>query len=742
MSEPPPTSTLLQNGLESILAVYAEARAHEPFGRDHQVWFLFQALTRGLAASGPLRTRPGLKVTFGVGQGSWAKVPWVALADAREGGSHEAGLHAALLFRQDMGGVYLALVEGGTKPRRLLGPADALAFLDQRARSLRPRFQALDEAGFTVGAGLDLGSDAAAAAELEAGVVACKLYPREQVPDDAALEADLEVLLKAYGEWVADRPRARARSRRAWALAAEPRDLDLGGAVRQLERLSWPVPPAQAPELRPGDRAYVWEAGADAGVLAIGTVVSEPDEVPCPDKQRPFARRPAPEARLRATVRIDRVLPERLRAEALRGDARLVDLPDALAEASLTALAPDTARALASALAGEGAASFGWGPALAGLVDSITARGFVFEPWQVAAYVSALRTKPFVILAGVSGTGKSKLPALVGEATGGVTRLLSVRPDWTDSSEVLGYVDLQGRFRPGALLELIREAKAQPSHHFVCVVDEMNLARVEHYFAEVLSRIEDRRPARRGGFESSPLLHHELPAAEAAWAELGLPPNLALVGTVNMDESAHGFSRKVLDRAFTLEFSDVDLSSWEPDPAADLGAQPWPVATWYPRALRPGALEAPSDAEREAVDQVVAALTEANRMLTPAQLQVGYRTRDEIALFLIHARDLTQWFVTRDGDRVDPMDLALQMKLLPRIIGGSGPVRRAVLGLLGWTHGGQPFRAEEEASAVMAEWEAQGRPGALRAARYPRTAARLALMWDRLLQEGFTSFWL
>ena len=71
------------------------------------------------------------------------------------------------------------------------------------------------------------------------------------------------------------------------------------------------------------------------------------------------------------------------------------------------------------------------------VIKAIAESGFYFEPWQIAAYITALRTKPFVILAGVSGTGKSKLPALVAKVTGGVSKLLPVRPDWTDSSDVL-----------------------------------------------------------------------------------------------------------------------------------------------------------------------------------------------------------------------------------------------------------------------------------------------------------------
>ena len=383
-----------------------------------------------------------------------------------------------------------------------------------------------------------------------------------------------------------------------------------------------------------------------------------------------------------------------------------------------------------------------WEPegAIAGLREYLERRQFHWEPWQIASYVMALRTKPFVILAGVTGTGKSKLPALVAEATGGASRLIPVRPDWTDSAELLGYTDLRGVFRPGALLRIAREAADQPERQWTAILDEMNLARVEHYFAEVLSRIEDRRPAPGGGWESSPLL---LPSADAEeWAEVALPPNLALVGTVNMDESAHGFSRKVLDRAFTIELSDVDLSRWEAREGRPAEPAPWPPRAWEPRAIRLGELRDLSGAEREEIGRAIQALGEVNRFLQAAGLQIGYRTRDEIALFVLHATAIRSSFVTRSGVGVDPLDLGLHMKILPRIVGGSAAVRRAVLELLGWVTDGATLRAESDARPLLDGWEAAGRPTSLSHARFPHTAARLCLMWERLQEEGYTSFWL
>lgn len=386
-------------------------------------------------------------------------------------------------------------------------------------------------------------------------------------------------------------------------------------------------------------------------------------------------------------------------------------------------------------------AAFNLGDAVQALTDAIEKRGFVFEPWQVAAFVTALRTKPFVILAGVSGTGKSRLPCLVADAAGCTATVIPVRPDWTDSSDVLGFVDLQGSFRPGPLLEFADRATRDDDTFHLCVIDEMNLARVEHYFAEVLSRIESRNLSPDGKFESDSLLALQLSATDARWGNVRLPSNLAIVGTVNMDESAHGFSRKVLDRAFTLELSDFDLRQW-----GEMTSSPpmleWPAAAWSAKPMQLAQRATGNGNDREAILRVINVLVEANDILAQAQLQVGYRTRDEVAFFVLNAGEVAASFITRDGVMVEPLDLALLMKILPRVAGGSAPIRQVMLGLLGFSNKGKALEDDQQAEEIASSWRSSGRPAAVEGARFPRTASRLCLMWDRLITEGFTSFWL
>lgn len=376
------------------------------------------------------------------------------------------------------------------------------------------------------------------------------------------------------------------------------------------------------------------------------------------------------------------------------------------------------------------------------VISYIADRGFVYAPWQIAQYITAVRTKPFLILGGISGTGKSKLAAMIAEATGGVSKLVPVRPDWTDSSEVLGYADLDNKFRPGPVLEIAREAAANPDQLYTCILDEMNLARVEQYFAEVLSKIEDRHPQANGGYRTRPVLGQMHSGADPQWGSVVIPENLAIVGTVNVDESTHDFSRKVLDRAFTIELSEVHLGHWKQNGAPVRAVSKWPMTWWNPIKIHLSELANTTAAQHSEINRAITALDAVNHILEHAQLKVAYRTRDEVAFYLLHAQQISDAFVDREGNAVDPLDLALQMKILPRIAGRGNAIRKCILGLLGWSTTGKPLESNEEGNSVAGRWETMGRPSALGNSKYPRLAARLCLMWQRFDADGYTSYWL
>ena len=164
-----------------------------------------------------------------------------------------------------------------------------------------------------------------------------------------------------------------------------------------------------------------------------------------------------------------------------------------------------------------------------------------------------------------------------------------VRPDWNDVRDLLGFENLlAGTFRPGALLRALREAQADPGRPYFVCLDEMNLARVEHYFADFLSIMETARRTPDGAWTTDPI--DLAPGRDSVLsddlgdlpAQVPIPPNFFVAGTVNMDETTYAFSPKVLDRANTVAFDRVDLALSDADSDAqidstalrDLGSAP------------------------------------------------------------------------------------------------------------------------------------------------------------------------
>lgn len=177
-----------------------------------------------------------------------------------------------------------------------------------------------------------------------------------------------------------------------------------------------------------------------------------------------------------------------------------------------------------------------------------------------------LESKHFVILTGLSGTGKTSLVRYYSQAVHGITDNRDplffncpVRPEWTDPTGLTGYYDMiSDRYNVPPFLEAILVATTyRESPVFVCL-DEMNLARVEYYLSDILSAMESGHPIQLHP-HSTPLegsTGGEIPAS------IPLPPNLYIIGTINIDETTHPISDKVLDRAVVIDLSTVDLEGY------------------------------------------------------------------------------------------------------------------------------------------------------------------------------------
>ncbi|CAN5751786.1 hypothetical protein BH10BAC3_BH10BAC3_11840 [soil metagenome] len=317
-----------------------------------------------------------------------------------------------------------------------------------------------------------------------------------------------------------------------------------------------------------------------------------------------------------------------------------------------------------------------------------------------AALLCAIQTKPFILLAGLSGTGKSRLVRSLAYKTcsskelqgskPGNFELIMVQPNWHDSSEVVGYeTRISGKldYISTNFLCFIVKARKFPNVPFFLCLDEMNLAPVEQYFAEYLSIVETRR-FMDDGMTSDPFIapqkirDYDLQMGAAFWKSIGLeenhllqedfkangiqlPANLVVIGTVNMDETTHSFSRKVLDRAMTIEMNDVNLMRGLKEKDDDLS---YPDAYYHPDIVL-GKLQGGYDAYNglgKNGDTIISWLGKLNEILDGTAFKLAYRVRDEILVYCLFKSKLANKPVNWLNTSLDEM---LTMKLLSRIEG-------------------------------------------------------------------------
>ena len=345
-------------------------------------------------------------------------------------------------------------------------------------------------------------------------------------------------------------------------------------------------------------------------------------------------------------------------------------------------------------------------------------------PEDMDNYIEALKTKPFLLLAGISGTGKSqKVKELAymtcpendldsTATTPGNYCLIEVKPNWHDSSELLGYYsNLTGLYHVTDFLRFAYKATQNPAYPFFVCLDEMNLAPVEQYFAEYLSVLETRTVV-DGNIESAMLLSKEsfegytLSGAYSPLDKdvvqyiqengLSLPDNLFVIGTVNMDDTTHQFSRKVIDRAFTIEMNGGDLKDMFSDEsinALKYREEPIPLSAFKPVFVK--AAEALEDEEiapyaTEIQSSVPEILEKINHILKDTPFRVSYRVQNELILYIANMilnsseEDIDIDFVIQEAALI-----ILLEKILPRVQGddkllsdSEGTVFAKLIGLL------------------------------------------------------------
>lgn len=421
-------------------------------------------------------------------------------------------------------------------------------------------------------------------------------------------------------------------------------------------------------------------------------------------------------------------------------------------------------------------------------------------------YLSAIRTKPFLLLAGISGTGKSRIvrelafkscPKYLQDKDGttpGNYCMIEVKPNWHDSTELLGYYsNLSNGYQFKKFVKFLVKAKLNPNVPFFICLDEMNLAPVEHYFAEILSILETRKHPKKKDSDEVDMdviktgtivesqyfkritwtdkdgaLHQKADMSDKDWYEfffdmstmsedekkqiakyqyertlqnegLTLPDNVIIIGTVNMDDTTHQFSRKVIDRAMTIEMNGGKLSdmyggSKDLEYLDETEQEKWQKAFVQRYVTADEVLKKHSEVADKIIEEVPGKLENINKALKGTPFEVSYRVLNELTIMIGVLLDDP----TEEGDIDSIIDKALDrimlMKILPRIEGDADMFNLS-----------SEFKKKNDTTHNnRLEWLKELAPNIVTSEDEPhqQTAReKIQEMIDRLGNQEFTRFW-
>jgi hypothetical protein len=388
------------------------------------------------------------------------------------------------------------------------------------------------------------------------------------------------------------------------------------------------------------------------------------------------------------------------------------------------------------------------------LTDAVKATGFQAEDGFVDRVLDSLVAKPFLILTGNSGTGKTKLAELVAARLSGEDAhvTMAIGAGWTDNRNVVGFVNflrsdsargqnaegspLMPLYQSTPILDLLLRADKNPADPHFLILDEMNLSHVERYFADFLSAMESTKGLihlHSEGDEETllSLLSGEEPVVPR---RLAFPPNVFVIGTVNVDETTYMFSPKVLDRANVIEFRTGEtqieeyLSSSragvsEISPGSDSERRGF---LQLAKAVRSATLEAlDADTSR----RIGEALTKVFNIMAEARLEFGFRTIKEVLAY--HAADFALTGNKAEWNWESVFDLQLLQKVLPKLHGSKRRLEPLLLRLAGFC----------ETGAVPAKDAAYPDDLSLSGGvKYPLCRAKLVEMIEAVRRDQFVSF--
>ena len=346
------------------------------------------------------------------------------------------------------------------------------------------------------------------------------------------------------------------------------------------------------------------------------------------------------------------------------------------------------------------------------LIDSIISTGLIYSPSLIKRLAFSLMAKPFVILSGLAGSGKTQLALAfakcLSENIEEQVCTVSIGADWTNREPLLGYPNALNKdeyvFPESGVLQLLMRANEDSSKPYFLILDEMNLSVVERYFADFLSAMESGESIKLwDGNDDVP-------------AEIKLPKNVFIIGTINVDETTYMFSPKVLDRANVIEFKIA----------------PNEMAHYLGETVNINLANAYSACADMAVDFVNKTQSHVAKddkqkdvllsffnELKKVNAEFGYRTVNEICRYL--------HFADGEMETDAAVDTAILQKMLPKLHGS----RKKLVPVL--TSMWQLCLKDGKSKDIIVELD----PAEF---KYPESAEKIQRMYNAVVDNGFTSF--
>ncbi|MBQ4631662.1 MAG: AAA family ATPase [Clostridia bacterium] len=373
--------------------------------------------------------------------------------------------------------------------------------------------------------------------------------------------------------------------------------------------------------------------------------------------------------------------------------------------------------------------------------DYIASKGFKYSNGIIESLFLSLKTKPFVVLCGMSGCGKSSLARAFAESLGanvenGRFKMISVSSDWNSPARFIGNVTPEGKFVPGVATGFIQRAIAEPELPFFLCIDEINLSRPERYMSSFLSALETRRRNEEGRIITDTIFDTDSfgndISASYSYGGLYIPDNLYVIGTVNMDDVSYGLTTKFVDRVNIIELSTQNVDVEFDFEAMKSGKQSECIDADNEllKSKYINLSECKSDLEH--IQYISKKLQQLNEFLKFSDAALSYRTRDDVLLYVHYNREYE--LLSEDS----LFDMIIMQKVLPRISGIDKSTKDALVELFSLCMANSHGYGEQFPNTSYKMHLAIRNSNC----RYFRSASKITMMVRRYEDNGITSFWI